>query len=74
MRVPQKLLKALALFEETEKSEALKRYETYYNKAIEHAFQSPEFWASRMILSGRSDKQIERVILKRLKKEKPSKS
>jgi hypothetical protein len=66
---PTKLGKALELLDEEQRQQQSKRYHHYHELALKHAFQSPEFWASRMILSGRNDVQIDRVIAKRLKKQ-----
>lgn len=69
IKAPTKLKKALALLSEEERDVQMKRFHDLHAKAIEHGFQSPVFWASRMVLSDRNDVEIGRLIAKRLKKE-----
>jgi hypothetical protein len=66
--LPPKLSKFLSKLSPEENTIQQQRYDRYLNIAIDHRFQSPRFWAMRMILSGEDDRQIQRRITKKIKK------
>ena len=65
---PKKLTAYLNTLDEKEKGEKARLFQSLAEKAQTHKFQSPRFWAMRQVLSGRSLKQIERNIKKRITK------
>jgi len=65
---PKKLTAYLNTLNETEKDVKARLFQSLVEKAQTHKFQSPRFWAMRQVLSGRSLKQIERNIKKRITK------
>lgn len=68
--IPSKLSKVLDRLLPEERDKQVARFHHFHNLAIANAFQSPVFWASRMILSERNDVEINRLIAKRVKKSK----
>jgi hypothetical protein len=66
--LPPKLSKFLSKLSAEDKTLQEQRFDRILKVAIDHRFQSPRFWAMRMILSGEDDRQIQRKIEKKIRK------
>jgi len=66
--LPPKLIRFLELLDPEQSTLQQQRYDRWLTIALDHRFQSPRFWAMRMILGGEDDRQIQRRIDKKIKK------